>query len=426
MDIRPSTGNAGLTPAPDTSGAGVAAGATAEAVLRAVSGMDLAALASQWASSAAQARSGGDGVTNANGKPALAPPSREFSAAEMVDLLRALQGKTQDAQLRTAKESIENNRIEQAKNNEEQARKVDEWIQKSKEAEKGGILGKIFGWIGAIVAAIAAALMVVAAVAATAVTGGAAGPVMVTLAAIAVAGAVSLLANQISAECGGPEISISNMITQAVSKLLQAFGVEPELAEKIGNIVAGAAMLMTGAILIEPGALGKMAGAIAVVAGADPQTAGYIAMAVGLAATITVGIVMAVASFGAGAVSAGANAAANVGSQTARTVADSVKTAGQVASGAAAVAKGAGQVITGAETIKSAQAQEAADKVLADKKALEALLVKLQAAMEEDREKIKSVMQAMDESMQMVSKMINAAADSMSQVTANIGKRAMV
>ena len=309
MDIRPSTGNAGLTPALDPSGAGAATGAAAEAALRAASGLDLAALASQWASSVAQARnSGGDGVTNANGKPAIAPPAREFSASEMVDLLRALQGKTQDAQLRSAKENIENNRIEQAKNNEEQARKVDEWIQKSKEADKGGILGKIFGWIGAIVAAIAAALMVVAAVAATAVTGGAAGPVMVTLAAIAVAGAVSLLANQISAECGGPEISISNLITQAVSKLLQAFGVEPELAEKIGNIVAGAAMLMTGAVLIEPGALGKMAGAIAVVAGADPQTAGYIAMAVGLAATITVGVVMAVASFGAGAVSAGANA----------------------------------------------------------------------------------------------------------------------
>lgn len=301
MDIRPSTVNAGLTPTLEPSGAGAAAGAAAEAALRAASGLDLAALASQWASSVAQARSGGgDGVTNANGKPAIAPPAREFSAAEMVDLLRALQGKTQDAQLRSAKENIENNRIEQAKNNEEQARKVDEWIQKSKEAEKGGILGKIFGWIGAIVAAIAAALMVVAAVAATAVTGGAAGPVMVTLAAIAVAGAVSLLANQISAECGGPEISISNLVTQVVSKLLQAFGVEPELAEKIGNIVAGAAMLMTGAILIEPGALGKMAGAIAVVAGADPQTAGYIAMAVGLAATITVGVVMAVASFGAG------------------------------------------------------------------------------------------------------------------------------
>ena len=142
MDIRPSTGNAGLTPTPDASGAG-AAGAAAEAVLRAASGLDLAALASQWASSVAQARSGGDGVTNANGKPAITPPSREFSAAEMVDLLRALQGKTQDAQLRSAKENIENNRIEQAKNNEEQARKVDEWIQKSKEAEKGGILGKI-------------------------------------------------------------------------------------------------------------------------------------------------------------------------------------------------------------------------------------------------------------------------------------------
>ena len=114
------------------------------------------------ASSVAQARNrAGDAVTTAHRTTAIAPPAREFSASEMVDLLRALQGKTQDAQLRSAKENIENNRIEQAKNNEEQARKVDEWIQKSKEADKGGILGKIFGWIGAIVAAIAAALMVV-------------------------------------------------------------------------------------------------------------------------------------------------------------------------------------------------------------------------------------------------------------------------
>jgi len=263
-------------------------------------------------------------------------------------------------------------------------------------------------------------------VAATAVTGGAAGPAMIALAAIAVTGAVSLLATQISTEVGGPEISISNMVTQAVSKLLQAFGVEPELAERIGNIVAGASMVMTGAILVEPGALGKMAGAIATVAGADPQTAGYIAMAIGLAATITVGVVMAVASFGAGTVSTAANVAGNITSQTMRTVADTAKTAGQVAQGAAAVAKGAGGIATGAESIQSAKAQEAADQALADRKALEAMMTKLQASMEEDREKIKEVIQAMDEAMQLVSKMIAGAADSMTQITANIGKRAMV
>ncbi|OZI57189.1 type III secretion system translocon subunit SctE [Bordetella genomosp. 1] len=421
MDIRntPSPLAGGQTP--QTAGLDAAANVVRSA------NIDVAALASQWAADIAQTRAaGGDGVINANGKSALAAPTKQFSPADMVDLLRNLQGKTQEAQLRTAKENIENNRIEQAKNNEEQTRKIDEWIQKSKEANKGGLLGKIFGWIGAIVAAIAAALMVVAAVAATAVTGGAAGPAMIALAAIAVTGAVSLLATQISTECGGPEISISNLVTQAVSKLLQAFGVEPELAEKIGNIVAGASMLLTGAILVEPGALGKMAGAIATVAGADPETAGYIAMAIGLAATITVGVVMAVASFGAGAVSSATNIAGNVTAQTAKTVADTAKTAGQVAQGAAAIAKGVGQVATGAESIQSAKAQEAADKVLADKKALEAMMVKLQASMEEDREKMKEVMQAMDEGMQMVSKMISAAADSMSQVTANIGKRAMV
>ncbi|MFJ1301997.1 type III secretion system translocon subunit SctE [Pseudomonadota bacterium AL_CKDN230030165-1A_HGKHYDSX7] len=424
MDIR-NTPNPGLTGGldqPRQAGADMAT-----AAMRAAGGIDLSALASQWAADVAQLRGeGGDGVSNANGKPAIAAPAKQFSASDMVDLLRNLQGKTQDAQLRSAKENIENNRIEQAKSNEEQSRKIDEWIQKSKEANKGGLLGKIFGWIGAIVAAIAAALMVVAAVAATAVTGGAAGPAMIALAAIAVTGAVSLLATQISSEVGGPEISISNMVTQAVSKLLQAFGVEPELAEKIGNIVAGASMLITGAILVEPGALGKMAGAIATVAGADPQTAGYIAMAIGLAATITVGVVMAVASFGAGTVSTAANVAGNITSQTMRTVADTAKTAGQVAQGAAAVAKGAGGIATGAESIQSAKAQEAADQVLADRKALEAMMTKLQASMEEDREKIKEVIQAMDEAMQLVSKMIAGAADSMTQITANIGKRAMV
>ena len=420
MEIR----STGMMPAgaPDL---GTATGA--DAAIRLAQNIDLNALASQWAASATQGKSPAPGgLTNANGAPAIAAPEREFTADEMVDLLRALQTKSQERQLASAKENLETNRINQEKNNEKQIEKINEWIEKSKEAEKGGILGKIFGWIGAIVAALAAALMVVAAVATTALTAGAAGPIMCTLAAIAVAGAVSMMATQISSEFGGPEISISNAITQAVAGLLKAFGVEAELAEKIGNIVAGAAMVATGAILIEPGALGKMAGAIATVSGADPALAGYIAMGVGLAATITVGVVMAVASFGAGAVGGAANAVGQISAQTARTVVDVTKSTADVVKGVAMVVQGAGGIATGVETIQTAEKRQDAEQALADKKLLEALMVKLQAAMNEDREKLKEVLQAMDESMQMVSKMINAAADSMSQVTANISKRAMV
>ncbi|MBV7485205.1 type III secretion system translocon subunit SctE [Bordetella sp. BOR01] len=408
---------------PDATGAPIGA----EAALRLAQGIDLSALASQWASMVTSSKGSAPGaLANANGQPAIASPSREFTADEMVDLLRALKTKSQDRQLESAKENIEANRINQQKNNEKQIAKINEWIEKSKEAESGGIFGKIFGWLGAIVAALAAALMVVAAVAVTAATAGAAGPIMCTLAAIAVAAAVSMVATQISSECGGPEISISNGITQAVAGLLTAFGVDPDLAQKIGAIVAGPAMVMTGTILVDPGGLGKMAGAIASVAGADEATAGYVAMGVGLAATLTVAVVMTVASMGAGAFAGAANAVGNVSAQTARTVTDVLKSTTEVVRGVAAVVQGVGSVGRGVETIKTAEKREDADKALADKKLLEALMAKLQAAMNEDREKLKEILQAMDESMQMVSKMINAAADSMSQVTANISKRAMV
>ena len=73
-----------------------------------------------------------------------------------------------------------------------------------------------------------------------------------------------------------------------------------------------------------------------------------------------------------------------------------------------------------------AKVQKEADDALAAKKLLDALMVKLQASMEEEREKLKEVMMAMDEALRAVSQMINGATENMSQITANIGKRAMV
>ena len=367
-----------------------------------------------------------DGVMNRHGKPAIAPPRREFSAAEMIDLLRNLQSKTQESQIRSAKEEIERNRIEQQQTNDRQLAKIDEWIEKSKAAEKSGILGKIFGWLGTIAAVLAAAVLTVAAVATTAVTAGAAGPVMCVMAGIAITSATLMLANQISSECGGPEISISNAIMQAVKALLVGFGVDSELAERIGNTVAGASMLLTGAIVVEPSVLGKMGSAIALMSGADEQVAGQIGMGLGLAATIVIGVAMAVVTFGAGAAGAVGNAAGNISAQSAKTIANLARDASTIASAAASITQGVGGIATGAETIDKAKAQKEADEVLAAKKLLEALMIKLQAAMDEEREKLKEVMQAIDESMRVVSQMINAASENMSQITSNIGKRAMV
>ena len=259
-----------------------------------------------------------DGVVNRHGKPALEAPKREFTASEMIDLLRNLQTKMHDGQLRSAKEEIERNRIEQQKANDQQLAKIDEWIQKSKEAEKSGIWGKIFGWVGTIAAVVAAAVLTVAAVATTALTAGAAGPIMCVMAGIAVTSAALMLANQISSECGGPEISISNGIMHAVKALLVEFGVEPETAENIGNIVAGAGMLFTGAILVEPGVVGKMASAIALMSGADEQTAGYIGMGFGIASTVVVGLGMAIVTFGAGSAGAVGQAVGNISAKQPR------------------------------------------------------------------------------------------------------------
>lgn len=373
-------------------------------------------LASLAESGDLRAPSSDDGVINSRGLPALSPPNKEFSASDMADLLRALQTISQNAQLKTAKENIESNKIEQQKNNEKQMDKINEWVQKCKEAQKSGLFGKIFGWVGAILA-------LVAAVALTVATAGTAGPVMMAVAGIALASAISMVATQISAELGGPEISISSVISMVVGKMLEAFGIESELAEKIANIVAGAGMMLCPAtLLVDPAALGKMAGAIASVAGASPETAGYIAMGVGLAATLTAGIILTVATAGAGGASTAGNVASKIGPATAR----NLKGAAQIASGAASVAKGAGNIADGAENIKTAEAQKNAEKALAAKKELEALMARLQASMEEDREKLKEILMAMDESMRMVTQIIGAEADSISQIAENIGKRAMV
>jgi len=350
----------------------------------------------------------GDAVTDSRGAPALAAPVKTFSADDMVALLRTMQTKSQDAQLASAKEGLETARIKAEKNTENQLSKIKEWISKCKEADSKGFFAKLFGWVGKIAAALAAVASVVVAAAATAATGGAAAPLL-ALAVVGMVGATIMLADQVSQEFGGPQISIGNLLQTVVGKFLEACGVDAEMAERIGKVMSGAmAMMVPVMLLIEPQLMGTMAEGVAKLAGASDDVAGKISMGFGIAAAVTVGIAMAVMSCGAGA-----------GAAISRVGGAVVGAGSQILQGATSIAQGGVGIAVAAD-------RRDAENAIAGKKELEADMVKLQQQMEADREELKKIIQQIEEGMQAVSKMISGAADSMAQITSNIGKRATV
>ncbi|QVQ24863.1 type III secretion system translocon subunit SctE [Achromobacter deleyi] len=347
---------------------------------------------------------GGDGIVNANGAPALQAPPQSFSANDMIDLLRSIRSKSDEAQVASAKENLSVARTKMEKNNEAQLQKIQDYVKKCEEADRKGVLGKIFGWIGKIAALVFSAIAVAVLAAGTVATGGAGAPLL-ALAVMALIGSTVALADQISKECGGPEISLSNLMTTIASKFLQACGVSEETAQRIGKVVAGLVGLSSPALLlIEPGLIGGLAGGIAELAGADQKTSMALTMAFAMAATVAVGVATI-------AVTAGTSA---------------VTMASRIAGAAGQVVQGATQIAQGSIKMSVAKTQNEAENIQADKKELDAITRKLQARMEESREEITKVIQQMEEGLRMVTQMINGTADSMSQITANIGKRMAV
>lgn len=403
--VNPYGGGAPLTTTTDTQ---TSTAATQNLGMQAVDSEKLLAELMKMLEGTPESQPGGSNVTDSRGAPAIDAPSKEFSAADMVDLLRNLRGKSQDAQLQTAQHGLESARIKAEKNTEQQLEKIKEWIDKCKEADEKSGLSKIFGWIGKVFAVIAAAVAVAVAAVATVASGGAAAPLL-ALAIVGAIGATMSLADQISKECGGPEISLGSLMQATVGKFLEAVGVPKEKAEQITKIVAGAmGLMMPVMLMIEPQLLGSMAQTIAKMAGADEATAGYIGMAIGIAAAVGVGIAMAVMSGGSSLGTTG------------------LKIANGVASAGGQLVQGATAATQGGLGIAVAGDRKDAENLMADKKTLEAMMLKLQKQMEEGREELKKVIQQIEESTQMVSKMLAGATDSMAQITANIGKRSTV
>lgn len=365
------------------------------------------------------------GVADANGAPEIDGVKISFSAEDLGDALRMLGTKTQDAQLKSAKESLETSKLKMAESHKKAIEKIEEYARQCAEAKHASIFKKIFGWIGKALALVGAAIATGLAAVATVATGGAAAPAL-AISAMCLAAATISMASAISQECGGPPLELSSLLTKAIGAALQACGVPKEKAESIGKIVSGvAAMALTSgaALLIDPQFATNVVAGSMELGGVDPDTIAKVSMAVTIATTVTVGVVAAVLSMGGSA----AGSAANIAGKTATTASQVGSRAAGIAQGATQVASGAAGVGSGIAQIEESKATSGAENALADKKKIDAITMALMKAMEEDSEEMKKVIKQIEESLQSISDLIAGSAQSLSDITANLkGGRAAV
>jgi hypothetical protein len=353
----------------------------------------------------AQVPGGTPGVNDANGAPEIERATAELSPEDMAAQLQMLQSKTQEAQLATAKEGIKTNMTKKEEQNAKALAKINDWIKNCQDAANAAKPSGILGWlkkIGTFIASIAA--VVVAAVAAVA-SGGVGSPLF-AMAVVGLVASTMSLASAISQEAGGPPLEISTWLAKGIGAALAGMGVPKDKAEAIGKIALLAA---PGLILIDPSMLGQATGAIAQLSGADASQIAIVTAVFTAVATVAAAGAMVVLSGGAGA------------GKALDGIAKTVSVCAKVAQGAGVAASAAGDIGQGAVAIEKAGYDRAADNAQADKKAIDAVIAKLQKQMEDSRDDLKKVMDQLMDGMTIVSQMINAAADNRSQITANLG-----
>ena len=365
------------------------------------------------------------GVSDGNGAPEIDGVRISFSAEDLGDALRLLGNKTQEQQLKAAKESLETSKLKMGESHRKAIEKIEEYAKKCAEAKHQSIFKKVFGWIGRALAFIGAAIAVGISAVGTVASGGAATPALI-LSCVALAAATISLASAVSQECGGPALEPSALITKAISAALKLFGVPAEKAESIGKVVSGVlGIVMTSgaALLIDPAFASNVVAGSMELGGVDPNTIATVSMIVGIATTLTIGIATAVMTFGAGT----ASAVSNVVGKSISTTANAVQKGAAIAQATTTVATGAAGVGSGAAGIAEAKSQHEADTAMVDKKKIDVMTMALMKAMEEDQEQIKKILKEIEESMQAISDIIAGSAQSLSDIASNIkGGRATI
>jgi hypothetical protein len=365
-----------------------------------------------------------DGRQGPPGAPGLEPPSTDFSADQLSIILATLNNKTADAQMKTAKQGLEISKAQKEEMHQKAMEKLEEAAKKAAEAADKSVGAKILAWFGKIAAFLAAVVAVVAAAVATAASVGAGAPLL----ALAVMGLVATgmdLANHISQSMTppGPEISIGKLMTDFATVILtDVCGMSKEEAQKMAPILACvmATIVSPGAAaILAPDLYGNAAAAIAVAAGMNPDDAKWLAMAITLAVTLVVAVAMVVATGGGSAAKLGGDVA-KVGGEAAKAAANTAKQIGAITQAVGQGVSGATNIAQGAIKIDAAHSTRDAELARASKKEFDKMIMVLGKQMEEEKERIKELLENLDQAMTMVSQMIASAGDTRLQQVKNI------
>lgn len=194
--------------------------------------------------------------------PELFPPINEDirSMEDLLLLLSTLNAETTHEQMNSAREGIEIDKAARERRHDERMEKIQEAIDALEEAEKAGVLGKIFGWISSIFMAIAGAALIATGV------GTVAGSLLLAASAV-------VMASQISGETG-------DWMSEGLSEMFEAFGVPESQSELAATLFVTAVVL---ALSIGSGVAGAM-GPAATAADAAVRVAQVASIAGGVAA----------------------------------------------------------------------------------------------------------------------------------------------
>lgn len=393
------------------------------------------------ASLLAQNPNGTPGVNNPQGAPEIDEARYSFSPEDMILQLQYLQGKTKQAQLDSARENLVGDQSKIDQNQKDALAKIDTWTQKCTEAAEQQKASAILGWVTAGVGLLAAAIGVVVSLAAIVVaccTAGAAAPIAAAciagvVAACGLVGGGFALASSISQACGGAPAELSSLASDLCTRILIDLGVPEEKAKSGGKLMSGALGLFCTAglgVLVDQQFAGNALAGLLEVCDVPKDVAQIIGMVATLGTTIAIAAATILITLGAGtgaAVSSIAKAAGSgvkAGSDALKLVtqtAQAVKIISNFANGLCSLTKGGLSIAQGALGVSEAVTRREGDQARIDKKHIDAIIVGLMKAMEDEREQLKKVMQEIEEGLQVTSEILSGAHDNREQLVINMG-----
>lgn len=227
-----------------------------------------------------------DGVVNRQGAPALYVPEEDISVNDQVVRMMFLTNDSHQKLMDWMAKDVDNTIAKLNKSTQVRIAKAKEIEVKTLESAKAEKSAKVWGWIGKV-AAFVGALAAVIVTGAGAIASGGAGTVLFVLSMMALINATLSLAGEISKEFGGPEISVSNLISHTTVPMLEALGLEHDTAQTIAISVAALPM-----IFIEPQMLGEAVEGLCKLAGVEEETAKRCGQVVGTTAAIVTAVVL--------------------------------------------------------------------------------------------------------------------------------------